>query len=293
VTVVLDRAVFFLSLIAELSVLFLAVSTATALLTQGLSPARIRALLGGRHPVGGMLMAALLGAVTPFCSCGTVPFAAGMLRAGVAAPVLATFIVMSPLVSPAAVSLFATLVSPTYALLFVLASLAASLAVGALVSLVGLTPAAMDLAENAEEKALGNWGERIERAFRKSWKDYRKLLPIFLVAGLVASLLHNNVASEWIAGALDGEGWWMVPLAAIVGVPVYASTAVLLPLGGLLYAGGVNLGVVTAFVMGATGFSVPEGIMLNRLLGPRLLAVVAGGFTLSVMLIGYAFQALA
>jgi uncharacterized protein len=286
-----ERLRFLIVLLLELSVLYLVVTILVGLIRQSLTPRRLWALLGTKHSLVGMAGAAGLGIVTPFCSCSTVPLVAGMLQVGVALPVVITFLIISPLVNPAAFALLATLVSPSYAALYVLASLAIGLAVGGLSFFV--KPAlATDALPLSDDAALESWAKRWRLALGDAWRDYGKFLPVFVLAAVVGAMLHNNVAPLWLAETLSGSGLWLVPLAAIVGVPVYASTALLLPLGTGLYLSGVNLGVVTAFLMGATGFSIPEGIMLARLLGTRLLLMLALAFTLAVIAIGYLFQAL-
>lgn len=280
-------------LTVELTLIYLAVVLLVELLQQRLGPARIRDLLGDRSGPVQFLAAAALGAVTPFCSCSTVPVVAGMNKAGVPWPTLASFLVVSPLVNPALFTLMWTFVGATYAGLYVLASLLVAVAVGAAVALAGRA-GLWDVDATREAAVLGpaqpTWDPR--GAARDALTSTWSMFPVFLAAGVLGAALKFWIGTAWIHDVVAGTGWWGVPLAAVVGVPVYASTAVLLPLGALLLEQGVNLGIVTAFLMGATGFSIPEGVMLKEIIGTRRLAILGAAFVPAVVGIGYGFQVL-
>ena len=135
-------------------------------------------------------------------------------------------------------------------------------------------------------------GERARWAARRSVRDLRALAPLLGGVALIGALLYGRVDAVLIGRAIEAAGPWAVPVAVLVGVPVYASTAVLLPLGSALLATGANLGGVTAFLIGATGLSLPEGIMLQRLLGTRYLTVLATAFVGTAIVLGYLVQGL-
>lgn len=300
---------FFALLTVELVLLYGFVSFGVELLQAWLGEDRLRAVLGGRARFPGLLMAAGLGIITPFCSCSTVPVVAGMDRAGVAWPMTATFLVISPLVNPALFTLMWGLVSPSYAALYVVASLAIALLVGAIIALAGWSsppaPSPADQAACRQEAcgkdpcrqgACGSGGDPgwdVKQGLWDAVVDTRRLVPLFVLAAAIGAGLKHWVGTGWITGVLDAAGWWSVPVAALLGLPVYASTAVLLPLGALLLQQGIDLGVVTAFLMGATGFSVPEGLMLKGVIGPRRLAILGAAFVPAVVAIGYGFQLIA
>jgi uncharacterized protein len=201
---------------------------------------------------------------------------------------------VSPLVNPATVALLATLVSPVYAGGFVVASMALAVVVAAVVTLLRVRPA-LDAVLRPAAPAGPPPGivERARGAARRSGRDLRALAPLLGGVALVGALLYGRVDAGLIGRVIEAAGPWAVPVAVLVGVPVYASTAVLLPLGSALLATGANLGVVTAFLIGATGLSLPEGIMLQRLLGTRYLAVLAVAFVAAAVTVGYAVQAFA
>ncbi len=295
--------------LGEFAAIFLVVAFVAHVLVRVLPPARLRAALGER-PVRSTVAALLLGALTPFCSCSTVPLTAGMAAAGV--PVVATtaFLVVSPLVNPATVALLVTLGSPVLAAGFVLASLVMALVVALAVGAAGVRPrshiAAMASADGhgvsdggADDPGATSpraapsraWGALLRGAALGALQDFWRLLPVVIVVIALAAALSGRVDIGAVGRVMDAAGPFAVPLAVLIGIPVYASTAVLLPLGAALLAGGAGLGVVSAFLIGATGLSLPEGVLLHRLMGGRYLATVAATFVVAAVALGYLIEA--
>jgi uncharacterized protein len=239
-------------------------------------------------------VALFAGAITPFCSCSTVPEVAGMASAGVSVVALTAFLVVSPLVNPATIALLATLTTPLHALGFVVLSMIMALAVAGVMAALRVTPTLPPALRSARapEGTPAPWSRRLRAASTRAALDLRRVAPLLAVAAVVGALLHGRVDAGVVGVLIDAAGPWAVPAAVLVGVPVYASTAVLIPLGTVLLATGANLGVVTAFLIGATGLSVPEGLMLHRLLGGRYLTTLAVSFVAAAIVLGYLVQAL-
>jgi uncharacterized protein len=281
-----------LTLLLEFLGIFLVVTFAVHLLLLSVPAARLQRAMGG-SPGRAVAWALLFGAVTPFCSCSTVPVVAGMATAGVPVGALTAFLVVSPLVNPATVALLATLVSPLYAGGFVVAAMAMASIVAAVVTLLRVRPTlGAVLRTTAAAGAPVGILERARVAAGRSARDLRALAPLLGGVAVVGALLYGRVDAGLIGRAIEAAGPWAVPVAVLAGVPVYASTAVLLPLGSALLATGANLGVVTAFLIGATGLSLPEGILLQRLLGTRYLTVLAAAFVAAAVTVGYVVQAI-
>jgi uncharacterized protein len=277
---------------AEFAAIFFSVSFIAHLLVQSLPPQRLQRALGVR-PYRSTLAALVLGALTPFCTCSTVPVVAGMVAAGVPTVATTAFLVVSPLVNPATVALLATLMTPQFAALFVVLAMVLALVVALALSLLRIEPAvSLDVRPCTLCAVPRAWGQRLSLAARRSLRDLGRLLPVLLMVALVGAMLSGRVEVRFVAAALETAGPFAVPVAVLVGVPVYASTALLLPLGAALLAGGANLGVVVAFLVGATGLSLPEGLLLQRLMGLRYLAALAAAFTLAAVALGYVVQAL-
>lgn len=201
---------------------------------------------------------------------------------------------MSPLVNPATVALLATLVAPWYAGAFVVASAVLAATLGGVMGLLRVClPASAPFVEATGTSEGTPFRVRLRSSGARAWRDVRKLAPLLAVVAAIGALLHDRVSPAFVLSALEAAGPWAVPAAVLLGVPMYASTAVLLPLGATLAAGGMPLGVVTGFLIGATGLSVPEGVMLQRLLGSRYLAVLAGGFVVAAVFLAFLVQAVA
>jgi uncharacterized membrane protein YraQ (UPF0718 family) len=277
-------------LTVELTAIYLAVVFLVEVLQSRLGPERLRDLMGQRVGPSRFALAAGLGAVTPFCSCSTVPIVAGMNRAGVPWSVLSSFLIVSPLVNPALFALMWGLVGVTYAGLYVGGSLLVAVFVGVVIHQAGWDEGEAPKPEADPQPADPASGWDLGAAWREAWGSTLRLAPVFVAAGVIGTALKFWIGTGWVQAVLGSTSWWGVPLAALVGIPVYASTAVLLPLGALLLQQGVNLGVVTAFLMGATGFSVPEGIMLKEIVGTRRLLTLGSAFAVAVVAAGYGFR---
>jgi uncharacterized protein len=338
----MDALRFGLTLAAELIPLFLVISTVVYLVVEKVTPARIRAVLGGRSRWMGVPLAAGLGALTPFCSCSTVPMVNGMKSAGIPVSSLIAFLIASPLINPVAVALLGTAVGMHYAALYAVSGVVFAIVAGVVVERwYGLTlgeasPAAEaasapSCASNACAPApdavpmptpvamrsggiavlsapaansccaavaapaivVPPLGLSLRNAFSKALTDLRKLWVALALAIVVGAIIHGYVPADLLARIAGPEQAWAIPAAALLGVPVYASVVVLLPLGSSLLAKGVGIGAVTAFLMGASGFSLPEGIMLSKILPRGLLLRVLTVFCMGVVLIGYGFHWLA
>ncbi len=301
-----DTLRFAARLSVELVVLFVLVSTIVYWLTDRLTPERLRRLLGARSAWRGVPLATLLGAVTPFCSCSTVPLASGLLRAGLPTSTLVAFLIASPLVSPVAIALLWRYVGLEYALGYAVAAMALAALGGLLLS--GRT--AVDEPQSGADSGCGDScgseaptasvapadgrGElgKLAGAFRHSLADLRKLAVSLTLAIVAGALVHDYVPDGVLARIGGVDSLLAIPAAALLGVPVYASVVVLLPIGAGLLSKGVGVGVVTTFLMASSGFSVPEGILLARILPRRLLFEMLAVFTVGVIGIGYCFQLL-
>lgn len=282
-----------LSWLASFVAIYLAVAFVAHVSVLSLGPARLRVVLAGA-PWRSTVAALGLGAITPFCTCLTVPLVAGMHAAGVPALATTAFLIVSPIVNPATVALLATLAGVPLAIGFVLLALLLAVVVAGTLALVRVQPRPHDGAVGCAA-ATGDtlpWPGRLGRAARAAVRDLWRLTPVLVAVAVLGAALHGRVDADVIGRSLEAAGPLAVPLAVLVGVPVYASTAVLLPLGGVLLAGGASLGVVSAFLIGATGLSLPEGVLLYRLLGGRYLRALVVAFVLATVALGYLVDAL-
>lgn len=260
-------------------------------------PERTRNILGGMSGIKANIAGALLGTLTPFCSCSSIPLFIGFTSAGLPLGVTFSFLISSPLVDLASVILLASIFNWSIALAYVV--------VGLILAVVGGTIIGMAKVEDQVEafvlksKVLDMPQEEItktERA-RFAWDQVKDIFfrvwPYVLIGVGIGALIHNWIPKEWITGLLGQEHWYSVIIATLVGVPMYADIFGTLPIAEALVAKGVGLGTALAFMMAVTALSLPSMIMLKQVVKTRLLAIFFLIVTVGIILIGYLFNAYA
>ena len=257
-------------------------------------PERTRRILGGMQGIRATTAAALLGTVTPFCSCSSIPLFIGFTRAGLPLAVTFSFLISSPLVDLASVILLASVFNWSIALAYA--------AVGVLLAVVGGTligrarmeayvesfvtqGAVPDVAAEhlSQGDRLAYASEQVVEVICRVW------LYVFLGVGLGA-VIHNWIPAEWLAALLGKEQGWSVLVAVVAGVPMYADIFGTLPIAEALVAKGIGLGTVLAFMMAVTALSLPSLILLKRAVKMPLLALFFAVVVLGIVLIGYLFN---
>ncbi len=237
-------------------------------------------------------LAALFGAVTPFCSCSSIPLFIGFVRGGIPLGVTLAFLITSPLVNEVAVALFLAAFGLKTTCLYVGCGLVLGMLGGALLGQMGLekylTPWA--LAQTTGQQATAGPGKRIRLRVvaADAWGIVRGVLPYVLVGIAAGAAVHGYVPQDFFAGLLGG-GWWSVPAAVLCAVPLYANAAGIVPVIEVLVAKGVPLCTAIAFMMAVVGLSLPEAILLKKVMQWRLLAAFFGTVTLLIILSGYLF----
>jgi uncharacterized membrane protein YraQ (UPF0718 family) len=290
-------AVFFLYEVPNVLLLLVGVVFLIGIVNTYFTPARTRRLLAGRRESAGNVLAALLGVITPFCSCSAVPLFIGFVEAGVPLGVTFSFLVSAPMVNEVALVLLFGLFGWKVAALYLATGLAIAMLSGFVLGrlrLEGQVEAWVreqrSAAPASADERLGA-GERMGRALQATRKVLGKTWP-YVVAGIgVGAFIHGWVPEGFLAGFMGRSAWWSVPLAVAVGVPMYASTGTLLPIVQALLAKGAALGTVLAFMMAVVGLSLPEFILLRRVLRPRLLAAFVGVVATGILLVGWFFNA--
>lgn len=257
-------------------------------------PERTRKILGKYNGVSANLLGALLGTITPFCSCSSIPLFIGFTNAGLPIGVTFSFLISSPLVDLASVLLLASIFNWKIALAYVAVGLVLAVAGGTIISLAKLE----DYVEpfvystkmiDAEQEEMTT-RDRINFG-KDQVKDIVKKVWLYILIGVgIGAAIHNWIPSEVISVVLGQDKWYSVLIATFVGVPMYADIFGTLPIAEALVAKGVGLGTVLAFMMGVTALSLPSLIMLKKVVKTRLLAVFFGVVTLGIIIIGYTFN---
>jgi len=259
-------------------------------------PERTRDILGRYTGVRGSVLAALLGTITPFCSCSSIPLFIGFTSAGLPLGVTFAFLISSPLVDLASVILLASIFNWTVALAYVVVGLVLAIAGGLLIGRMRMERHIEDFVFSAPVSAAQ--AQRLTRAERMAYaRDQvldivRRVWPYVLAGVGIGAAIHNWIPAQWVAATLGTDRWWAVPLAAAIGAPMYADIFGTLPIAEALVAKGVGLGTALAFLMAVTALSLPSLIMLKRIVKAPLLALFFGIVTVGIVIIGYLFNAI-
>ncbi len=261
------------------------------------TPERTRALLAGRHEGVANVLAASLGVVTPFCSCSAVPLFIGFVQAGVPLGVTFSFLIAAPMVNEVALTLLLGLFGWKIAVLYLGLGLTVAIAAGWLIGRLRmeshLEDWVRDLPKASAEFAAEalTLGDRIELGLQGVREIVGKVWPYIIVGIAVGAGIHGYVPQEAMASLMGRDAWWAVPLAVVIGVPLYTNAAGVIPIVQALLAKGAALGTVLAFMMSVIALSLPEMIILRKVLKLRLIATFAGIVAVGILLVGYVFNA--
>ena len=260
-------------------------------------PERTRAIVGRFRGLPANTLAALLGTVTPFCSCSSIPLFIGFVGAGLPLGVTFSFLISSPLVDLASVILLASIFNWPIAIAYVAVGVVLAVVGGTLIERAGLQrhiePFVLDNPIADVPQAELTRAERLAYAREQVVDVFGRVWAYVLVGVAIGALIHNWIPQQVIAALLGSDKLWAVPLATVVGIPMYADIFGTLPIAEALVARGVGLGTVLAFMMAVTALSVPSLILLRQVVRPPLLGVFVGIVTLGIVAIGYLFNAFA
>jgi len=262
------------------------------------TPARTRAILAGKRESIGNVLAAGLGIVTPFCSCSAVPLFLGFVQAGVPLGVTFSFLIAAPMVNEIALVLLYGLLGWKVAALYLVTGLTVAIVAGWVIGRLHLEHHIEDW---VREMRMGaqlmpasriTWNDRI-RFGRDAVKDIIGRVWIYVLAGIgVGAAIHGYVPENFMAGIMGKDAWWSVPAAVLIGIPMYSNAAGIVPVVHALLEKGAALGTVLAFMMSVIALSLPEMVILRKVLKPRLIAAFAGVVGSGILLVGYLFNIL-
>lgn len=288
---------FFVYDVTKILLLLAGIIFVVTVLRSFVSVERTRALLGGRHEGWANVAAAGLGVLTPFCSCSAVPAFVGFVSAGVPLGVTLSFLIASPLVNEVAVVLLYGMFGWRIAAIYVAAGLTIAIAAGLVVGRVRperwVEPLVFETSAGvvAGAGAKLGWRSRIELGRAEAARIIRKILPFLLVGIGIGAAIHGWAPEGFFAEHAGPSNPFAVPLAVLLGVPLYSNAAGILPLVEALYAKGMGMGTLLAFMMAVVALSLPEMILLRRVLRPPLIAAFAAIVATGIVLVGYLFNA--
>jgi uncharacterized membrane protein YraQ (UPF0718 family) len=292
-----ESVAFFLYDAPKVLLLLVLVVFAIGVVRTFFTPERSRALLAGRRAAAGNVAAAGLGVVTPFCSCSAVPLFLGFVEAGIPLGVTLSFLIAAPMVNEVALVLLFGLFGWRIALLYLTAGLAIAIVAGWVLGRLRLErhvePWVYDLGPGvaaAVDVPAPSWSERVARGVEAVREIAGRVWP-YVVAGIaVGATIHGYVPDGMLAAIVGESAWWSVPLAVVMGVPLYANAAGIVPVVQALLEKGVALGTALAFMMAVIGLSLPEAIILRKVLRPPLIAAFIGVVAAGILVVGYLFN---
>lgn len=294
-TPLFDALSFFFYDVPKILLLLLAITFVMGVVNSYFTPEKTRALLAGRHEGIGNVMASLLGIVTPFCSCSAVPLFVGFLQAGVPLGVTFSFLIAAPMVNEIALVLLFGLFGWEIAVLYLSMGLLIAVVAGFVIGKLNMEAQLEDWVQKLRSVESGiettkmHFAQRIEKGV-DTVKEIVGKVWLYVVFGIaIGAAIHGYVPADAMAPWL-GSDWWSVPLAVIVGVPLYANAAGVIPVVDALMAKGATLGTVLALMMSVIALSLPELIILRKVLKPRLIATFVGVVASGILLVGYVFN---
>jgi hypothetical protein len=262
------------------------------------TPERTRRILAGTRESVGILLAALLGVVTPFCSCSAVPLFLGFVTAGVPLGVTFSFLISAPMVNEVALVLLFGLFGWKVALIYMTTGLLIAMASGWVIGRLGMEDQLESWVRqvrsgdsDAPVVVLG-WRDRLRYGL-EALRDIVGKVWLYVVAGIaVGAAIHGWVPTNFMASFMGKDVWWAVPVVVLIGIPMYSNAAGIIPIVQALLEKGAALGTVLAFMMSVISISTPEVIILRKVLRPRLIAVFVGVVTVGILLVGFLFNAI-
>jgi uncharacterized membrane protein YraQ (UPF0718 family) len=291
-----DAAAFFLYDTPKILLLLSGMIFLVSLLRTFFPPERTRALLGGKHEGVGNILAALLGIVTPFCSCSAVPLFIGFVESGIPLGVTFSFLIAAPTINEVAVVMLFGLFGWKVAGLYIVSGLAIAILSGMVIGRLKMERYVEDFVWQMQKRSdLESEKPDLQTRIRRSLESVREIVakvwPYVVVGIAVGAAIHGYMPAAALAGIMGKQAWWSVPAAVLLGIPLYSNAAGVIPIVSALMEKGASLGTVLAFMMSVVGLSLPELIILRRVLKPPLIAVFVGVIAAAIILTGYLFNA--
>lgn len=287
---------FFMYDVIKISVLLCILIFIVSYIQSFFPPERSRKIIGRFHGVGANMVGALLGTVTPFCSCSSIPLFIGFTGAGLPLGVTFSFLISSPMVDLGSLVLLMSIFGWRVAAAYVALGLVIAVAGGTLIERLHMEDHVADFIRNANainsdaEKLTVK--ERVEFAAEQVSSTFRKVFVYILIGVAVGSVIHNWIPETWVEKVLGADNPFGVILATLLGVPMYADIFGTIPVAEALLYKGAKLGTVLSFMMAVTTLSLPSMIMLKKAVSSKLLAVFIAACVIGIIIVGYFFNAI-
>lgn len=285
---------FFLYDVIKITVLLCVLIYLISYIQSYFPPERSKKIMGRFHGIWANCIAALLGTVTPFCSCSSIPLFIGFTSAGLPLGVTFSFLISSPMVDLGSLVLLMSIFGAKVAVLYVVLGLVIAVAGGTLIEKLHMENQVEEFIRRASAVDIASptltQKERLVYAKEQVEETFRKVFPYILIGVGIGAVIHNWIPESWVVTVLGSNNPFGVILAAIIGIPMYADIFGTLPIAEALLGKGAQLGTVLAFMMGVTTLSLPSMIMLRKAVKPKLLGVFIAICALGIIVVGYLFN---
>ena len=294
-TLLAEAINFFIYDTIKIFILLAIIIFAVSIIRSFLPPEKIRSILSRKNKYLGNFLAATLGIITPFCSCSAVPLFLGFVEAGVPLGVTFSFLVASPMINEVALVLLLGMFGWKVALIYIISGLIIAILSGIAIDKLKVEDLVESFVFNNKIINSGNgikmsWKDRTDYA-KKYTADIIKRVWIYILLGIgIGAWIHGYVPADFLARYASADKWYAVPLATLIGIPLYSNAAGVIPLVGALTEKGVAMGTTLAFMMAVTGLSLPEFMILKKVMKTKLILIFAGIVGVGIIFTGYLFN---
>lgn len=270
----------FFVLFAELALLFLLISFVVSWLQQVVTEEKIKYILHRPRKWLTYIYGAFFGALTPFCSCSTVPILAGLLSSRAPFGPSISFLIASPLINPVMMFILWILLGWKFTVIYGITMFIFAIFIGYILDLLGFRKFVREIRVkrgNSSQNHTPKW----KMAIQDAWAFFFPLLPYLVLGVLIGAAIHDFIPEDFISKFADEDNIWVIPITAIIGIPMYIRVETILPISEALIMKGMGLGAITALIVGGAGASIPEVILLNKLFRPKLVSA----FVISILFV--------
>jgi len=288
---------YFLIITAELTVLFLGISTIVALVLMYIPQEKLRQWLS-RRGIWGNFLGAVVGSLTPFCACSTIPMTLGMLNAGAPFGPVMSFVIASPLLNPIIISMVWALMGIKACLLYFGVTFAGSILFGVVLEKIGgsryvkrvrIKPNCCGATHDFENSPISFFG-KLKASFISAWSDFRAVLIYLLVGVALGAGIYGYIPQDFVTNIAGPDNPFAIPVAASIGVPLYIRAETAIPIGLALSQKGMSMGAVIALIIGGAGMAIPEMVMLASIFRKRLVGAIVVVIWTTAVVGGYVFN---
>jgi uncharacterized protein len=277
----------FVILALELTVLFFVISLLISILKGFIPNEKVEKFLSGKNTVVGVLAAVLLAFVTPFCSCSTIPVIVNLLQQKVRFGIVMVFLFASPVLDPTIITLMAVILGPKVALTYTVITAILAVVIGLALELLGFEKEVKEVVMSGYEKKASRFD--LKESVKETFTLMKTVYPYLIIGAAIGAIIKGVVPTEIIVMYFGGESWWLVPIAAIVGIPLYIRLSTMIPISQILIVKGMALGPVVALMISSAGASLPEIALLHSIFRKKLIIAFVVSVISMATLSGFLF----